>query len=117
MATRADFEHAPFKQSWSVVAEATNANAVATRAAAAGMRHVLVTVDATYSSTSTSGVLTVEFGSTVVAKKYIHGSGSLDFTYKGLIADKNQSIVVTLASGGAGVTGIVTITGYSVSEA
>ncbi|MEM0444199.1 MAG: hypothetical protein QXJ73_08605 [Candidatus Caldarchaeum sp.] len=53
----------------------------------------------------------------MIAKKYIHGSGALDFTYKGLKAlSRNQAISATLSSGGAGITGVVTITGYTVPE-
>lgn len=117
MPTITDYEISPFRSSWSVVAEATSADATATIPAEPGKRHVLVTVDATYSSSSASGLLTVQSGTTVIAKKYIHGSGALDFTYKGLKAlSRNQAISATLSSGGVGITGVVTITGYTVPE-
>ena len=117
MANLADHELAPFRRSWSVVASATAADATATKAGVPGHRHFLVTVDASYSGSSTSGLLTVRFGTTVVAQKTIHGAGAFDFTYKGLAAGIGEDISATLAAGGTGVTGHVTISGFSVPEA
>lgn len=116
MPTWTDYEVAPYRSSWSVVASATAADATATKTGVPNTRHFLVTVDASYSSSATSGLLTVRFGTNVVAQKTVHGAGAFDFTFKGLAADVGQDISATLAAGGAGIVGHVTITGFSLPE-
>ena len=99
---------------WSEVAQQTNAVATVTRAADAAKRHVVLKVDASYSSASVSGELTVLFGAAVVARKHIHGAGAIDLGTMGLRnPDLNEAVSASLAAGGAGIVGDVTMTGYN----
>lgn len=91
-------------------------NAVATGTLAvpgAGWRERVLKVDASYSTSSTSGLLTVNLGTNSFTK-YIHGSGAIDFSdMLGHPADSlNTAITATLAAGGAGITGTIVIQGY-----
>jgi len=85
-----------------------------TRAAVAGRHHVILKCDASYSSSSASGELTLLFGSTIIARKDIHGAGAIDFGFLGHQNDTvNQLVEAQLAAGGSGVTSDITFTTYS----
>lgn len=97
----------------------TNALATATLAApGAGFRNRVVKVDASYETSSTSGLLTVKSGSTTIARKYIHGAGAIDFSDFGFAAlAGDEAISAELAaSGTAGVDGIVSISGFKTPD-
>lgn len=92
----------------------TNATATATLAApGTGWRNRLLKVDASYSTSATSGVLTVNMGTNTFTK-YVHGSGAIDFAdIFGIPADSlNTAITVTLAAGGVAIIGNLVIQGY-----
>jgi hypothetical protein len=112
------------KNSWTVVATADGALATATKAAAgvanatpvaAGQRHHgIVKVDASYESSTQSGLLQVKFGTTVVGSKWIHGAGAIDFGVYGFLnPDSNEAVSAELAAGGAGIEGHITMTGFT----
>ncbi len=85
-----------------------------TRAAVAGRHQVVVKCDASYSSSSASGELTILFGTTIIARKDIHGAGAIDFGVFGhQNGTVNQLVEAQLAAGGAGVTSDITFTTYS----
>ena len=85
-----------------------------TRAAVAGRHHVILKCDASYSSSSASGELTLLFGTTVIARKDIHGAGAIDFGFLGhQNPDVNELVEAQLAAGGTGVTSDITFTTYS----
>lgn len=114
MASLADYQIDSVKSSFVVVTQATNAVATATKSAVAGRHHVVCKVDASYSSSSVSGELTVKFGTTVVARKHIHGAGAIDFGALGFQNPTvNDDVSAVLASGGVGIDGDITFTGYS----
>lgn len=85
-----------------------------THAAVAGRCHSIVKVDASYSASTVSGLLTVFFGATEKGRKYIHGSGALDFSADVGLFDvtPNEAVSATLDSGGGGVVGTIVISGY-----
>jgi len=93
---------------------ATGALLTVTHAAVALRCFAVVKVDASYSVSTVSGLLTVFFGATEIGRKYIHGSGALDFsTDVGYLnPDANEAVSATLDSGGGGVVGTVVISGY-----
>jgi hypothetical protein len=97
------------------VGQADNAILTVTHAAVAERHLVAVKVDASYSSSATSGELTILFGSTIIARKHIHGAGAMDFGTLGFLnRNKNEKIEVKLAASGAGgVLGDITFTAYS----
>ena len=85
-----------------------------THNAETGRHHVFLKCDASFSSSTASGLLQIKFGTTVVMQKYIHGAGAIDAGDLGFQnATINSLISATLAAGGSGVTGTVTLTGYS----
>jgi hypothetical protein len=124
MASITDYLVDIVKNSWTVVATADAALATATKAAegvanaspvGAGQRHHVVTkVDASYESSTQSGLLQVKFGTTVVGSKWIHGAGALDFGVLGFQnPDSNEAVSAELAAGGAGIEGHITLSGYT----
>lgn len=114
MAQFMDYVVDSVKNGWTETAQATAAVATATHAAAAGRHHVLKRVEASYSASTTSGELTVSFGSTVVARKHIHGAGHIEFPILGYEnPDANEAVSAELAAGGGGIVGDVTLHGYS----
>ncbi len=103
------------KNSWTETNQsAANTAMTVTHAAAAGRHHVGVKFDASFSSSTASGLLQVTYGTTVIAQKTIHGAGAIDFGALGFQnSTVNSLISATIAAGGAGVTGELTLTGYS----
>jgi len=92
-------------------------NAVATATLADpgdGFRLHAVKVDASYETSTTSGLLTVFSGATIIARKYIHGAGAIDFSDNGRMADNaSEAMSAQLAaSGTAGTDGTVTMSGF-----
>jgi len=113
----ADFAKARIQNGFIVKDKQTAALATATQAAQAGTRHYVLQVDASYSTSSTSGLLQLKSGAALIAEKYIHGSGAFDFASEGLDAENvNEAVSAELASGGVGIIGTVTLMGFSVSE-
>ena len=94
--------------------QATNAVATATLAAVAGSHNVIVKVDASYTTSTTSGLLTIKFGTTEVARKFVHGAGAIDFGIFGFEnPDANELISAALAAGGVGEVGEVVMACYT----
>lgn len=114
MAALDDYLIDTVKNSWVAVSQATAAITTATRAAQPGMHNVVCKVDASYETSTQSGELTVLFGTNVIARKTIHGSGAIDFGWKGYQnPTPNQLIEAKLAAGAAGIDGDVTVIGYT----
>jgi len=113
-----DLEHYKFFGAARGSGKQTNLLATATLAAPGeGKRMRVVKVDASYSSSSTSGLLQIKSGATVIFEKYIHGAGAHDFSDYGLPAiNINEAMSAELAAGGAGIVGTVTISGFSHPE-
>ena len=85
-----------------------------TEAAVTGRHHVVVKCDASYSSSTASGLLTIKVGTTTIGLKSVHGAGALDYGILGFQNPTVNSLIsATLAAGGAGVTGELTLTTYS----
>jgi len=103
------------RHSWvEVVQSAANSVGTVTRSAEAQRHHVVTKVDASFSASTSSAELTVSYNSVVIARKDIHGAGALDFGILGFEnATVNTAVAASLAAGGAGVTGDVTMTGYT----
>lgn len=113
MAAISDYLVDVVKNSGVAVDSQTAAIATATAAAVALRHNVVCKVDASYSSSTVSGLLTVTVGTTV-ATKYIHGSGALDFGVLGFQnPTANQAITASLANGGGGIVGTVVMTFYT----
>ena len=74
-----DIKADSLQHSFSEPGDTTAALLTVTHAAEASRRHSVVKVDASYSVSTVSGLLTVLHGTTEVGTKYIHGSGALDF--------------------------------------
>lgn len=114
MAHLIDYEIDVVKNSWVIVATSgAAAVATATKAAEVGRMHIVVKVDASYDTSTDSGLLEVKYASTVKGRKDIHGAGALDYGLLGLQEDTalNQAVTATLAAGTA--IGHITMTGYS----
>jgi len=97
-----------------------NALATATLAAPGEYyRNSVLKVESSYSSASVTGLLQIKDGTTVIAEKYIHGAGAIDFD--NIIghpsAARNQAMSAELAaSGTGGVLGKVFLVGFNVKE-
>jgi hypothetical protein len=90
---------------------ASNAAAVVTLAAVSNYRHVLGGVAWSYDGAPTGGNLTIEHGSGVVVLDLditASGPGFLPLTPP-LVGDNNTALIVTLAAGGTGVVGKLSI--------
>ena len=91
-----------------------NADLTVTHPAITQRHNVIVKVDASFSDVAGTGLLTVKFGSTTKGRKYIHGAGALDFSEFGYEnPTANEAVSATLSAGGAGITGCLTMTGYT----
>lgn len=99
---------------WIESANADNSAATATKAAAANKRHTASVVIASYSSSSTSGLLTITYtigGTSTTITHYVHGADVIPLELRG---DINTLISASLAaSGTGGVIGRVNLTGHS----
>lgn len=104
-----------YQHAYSEVGDATASQLTVTKAAVATRCHAVVKVDASYSVSTVSGLLTVSFGSTEIGRKYIHGSGALDFgTDAGYMnPEANEAISAVLDSGGGGIVGTIVLSGYT----
>ena len=94
---------------------ADNTALTQTHAAEAVRHHVVAKVDASYEVSTSSGLLQVKFGTVVVASKFIHGAGAIDF---GVLGFQNPTVnqlveAVLAAPGDAGVAGTLVLTGYT----
>lgn len=99
---------------WRETANADNGVATATKAAKTTGRHVAACVIASYSSSSTSGLLTITVtlgGTSSTITHYIHGADVIPLD---LTCDVNTSVAAALAaSGTGGVTGRVNLLGHT----
>lgn len=96
---------------WTEKDSDTAAVVTATRAAATnGNVHVIVSVAASYSDPTISGLLQILFGATVMLEHYVHGADVVPFAVRG---NQNEAVSATLASGGGAVVGKISIAGYS----
>jgi hypothetical protein len=99
---------------WSVSDSDDNAESTASKAAKTTGRHTLSVVIASYSSSSTTGLLTINYTEAGTAKTithYVHGADVIPLEIQG---DTNTLVSgVLAASGTGGVTGKVTIVGHT----
>jgi hypothetical protein len=109
-----DLELWKFKGATRAHDKQTNAVATATVVApGAEYRNRVVKIDASYSSSTVSGLLMLKSGVTVIAEKYIHGAGALDYSDFGIAAlARNEAVSAELAAGGAAIVGTVTLSGF-----
>jgi hypothetical protein len=95
-------------------ATATNAAAVVTYAAAGvEIAHSIAGVSWSYSAAPTGGSLTIADGSNTILSVDITaaGPGFLNFS-PSKIGTPNQSMTITLAAGGSGIVGKLTVNGH-----
>lgn len=100
-----------------VHAPASNTAAVITYAApGAGFRHVLSGVAWSYDADPTAGSLTITDGGNTIFKIAVtnKGPGFIPFDPPKMAGD-NAALVITLAAGGSGITGVVNALGHWVS--
>ena len=115
MANYMDLMVDKYQHGYSETGNATAALLTVTKAAVSNRCHAIVKVDASYSVSTVSGLLTVYFGTTEIGRKYIHGSGALDFGADvGFVnTESNEKLEATLDSGGGGVVGTIVLSGYT----
>ena len=97
-------------------APAANTAAVVTMAADASRGNVIAGIHCSYTATPTGGAVQIEDGAgTVVWKQYLAGAGPHEFTFDPPRSfSKNTATIVTLAAGGAGISGALDVNGYKV---
>lgn len=95
---------------------AANTAAVVTLAAETNTVHVLHAAHGGYDAAPTAGkLLTIAIGGSTVRAIPVAVAGPFSIKFpRGLRGTKNQALVVTLAAGGAGITGKVSIDKVSV---
>ena len=96
---------------WAVQATASNDVATATKAAAAGKRHTLAHVIASYDDSTVSRLLTITVtldGTSTSITHFVHGADIVPLEIRG---DINTAISAALPAGGSGVDGYVTVVG------
>lgn len=91
---------------------AANTAAVLTFAAVVGQRHVFIFIVWSYSGAPTGGRLTITDGGTTVLDIDITAGGPGDLAPQ-LRGEINSAMVVTLAAGGAGITGKLNVYKYT----
>lgn len=98
-----------------ILAKDSKDNAEATATATAGTnqsRYFITGVDASYSVSSTSGLLQLKDGATVIHQQYVHGALTLSFP-SAIIGSKDAAFSAVLAtSGTAGQIGKVNLRGF-----
>lgn len=98
---------------WRETANATNDTATATKSAKTTGRHTLSAVIASFSSSSSSALLTITVtlgGTSSTITHYVHGADVIPLEIQG---DVNTSVAAALAAGGSGVVGRVNIIGHT----
>lgn len=85
-----------------------NANAAASTT---GQSYYITGVDASYSSSSQTGLLQLKDGTTVIWQQYVTGSGNYNFP-SAIRGKANQAFSAVLAAGAASVVGTVNLRGY-----
>lgn len=93
---------------------AADTDAVATRAAATGRRHLITEIFADYDDKpTTEGNVTIDFGGTAeVVLGTSNGSVSFNFNPP-LVAPEGTAVNATLPAGGAGITGEIFMRGFT----
>lgn len=99
---------------WSVTDSDDNGESVASKTGITGQRHVITHVSASYGTAATK-LLQIKSGTTVILSRVVYSAADLSFP-NGLRALANGDLVsATLAaSGTGGVTGYVSIHGYTI---
>lgn len=98
-----------------VIAKDSQDNATATalaNSAGANQRYYITGIDASYSTSGTSGLLQLKDGNTIIWEQYIHNSAEINFPSAVEITKGNSVSAVLAASGSAGVIGKVNLRGY-----
>lgn len=104
----------PYPAAAADYASGTNAAAAVTLAATPYRSHLLYGLDWSYSAAPTSGLLSVTDGGTVVFAQAVTASGPGFHRWDPPKAfTRGNAVVVTLAAGGAGVEGRVSLAGRS----
>jgi|TARA_B100000925_G_scaffold287582_1_gene267108 hypothetical protein len=92
-----------------------NATSTATRAAPSeGLSHFITSVSGGYSGAAAGKTLILKEGSTEVGRWYVHDSFNLSFSSPIKLSPGTVANLELEASGSGGVTGAVTMTGYTV---
>lgn len=98
-----------------VLAKDSKDNAVATATANSqtpNQNYNITGIDASYSVSSTSGLLQLQDGATVIYEQYVHGHAEINFDSPIEITMGNSVSAVLAASGTAGTIGKVNLRGY-----
>ena len=93
---------------------AVNVAAVVTKTAVAGQRHAIYGILFSYNAAPTGGRLTVTDGGVTVIDLQVNAAGAvlIPFNYQ-MAFGVNSEVVVTLAAGGAAVTGKLQLIGHT----
>jgi hypothetical protein len=102
---------APVPATWSATAAAANALAVATRPAETGKSHHITTVLASFSGSATAR-LQVKDGGALIAEHYVANGAVISLAAPRKASAGNQ-VSAELAAGGLGITGSVTLLGFT----
>lgn len=99
----ADTHHAP----------AANTDAVVTFSAQPGIAHAITGIQWSYNDGPTGGQIDITIGGVEVFKQYVTAGGAGFYQFpNGLKGAAGSAMVITLAAGGAGVSGSLDIQGY-----
>lgn len=97
---------------WHVTDSDDNAESVASKTGITGQRHVVTHVSASYTAAATK-LLQIKDGTTVILSRVVYSAADLSFP-SGLRGSSGALVSATLAaSGTGGVTGYVSIHGYT----
>jgi hypothetical protein len=96
---------------WSATAAAANSLAVASRPGEAGQSHHITTVLASFSGSATAR-LQIKDGGTVIAEHYVANGAVISLAAPRKATAGNQ-VSAELAAGGLGITGSVTLLGFT----
>lgn len=98
---------------WSVTSSVDNGAATASKAAQADRRHVLMSIEVSYSDNTLTKLLTVKDGTTTLWTRYV--TGNITITGVDIMGSINSLVSADIAaSGTGGKVGVVTITGRTI---
>jgi hypothetical protein len=98
---------------WSVTATAENADVIATRPAEPGRSHYVTYVGGSYSGATSSGELKLWGSNTLLGDYFVHDVRGIPLTFP-LRLVQGAEASLSLAAGGLGVRGAVTLQGYTI---
>ncbi len=97
---------------WSISGAGDNAPASVTRPGESGKSHYITYVGGSYSGNVVGGEMLLKDAAKVVGDYFVHNQRGVPLTYP-LKISEGSAVSLSIAAGGLGVRGVVTLQGYT----